>query len=90
MSETIQKKVKTMIEINWKGKKNHRVNEIIQKIEMMCDDELLEWFNEWVVDKCDNCKWGGRGFSIRDKMFCSPCCGNKYFKLKKYDDDYWN
>ena len=90
MCETIRSKVKTMMQINWKGKNSRHVNEIIQQTELMGDDELLEWYNEWIVDKCDNCKWGGRGFSIRDNIFCSPACGNKFFKLKKSDDDYWH
>ena len=39
---------------------------------------------------CDNgsCN-GGRGFQIRDCVFCSPACGNSWFKLEKDDEDYW-
>jgi hypothetical protein len=41
---------------------------------------------------CDNtselCN-GGRAFNIRDKMFCSPCCGNQHFNLTPSDADFW-
>ena len=33
---------------------------------------------------------GGQGFEIKDKLFCSPSCGNKYWDLKKGDNDYWS
>lgn len=32
---------------------------------------------------------GGRAFTIKNKQFCSPRCGNQYWGLKRYDDDYW-
>jgi hypothetical protein len=41
---------------------------------------------------CDNTRVlcnGGRAFSIRDKMFCSPCCGNQHFNLTPSDADFW-
>ena len=42
------------------------------------------------LNKCDNNECNrGRGFKIRDAMFCSPSCGNKHFNLSKGDEDYW-
>jgi len=39
---------------------------------------------------CDNTGCiGGRAFQIRDKLFCSPCCGNTHFNLTEGDEDYW-
>lgn len=40
--------------------------------------------------RCDNTGCiGGRAFQIRDKLFCSPCCGNTHFNLTEGDEDYW-
>jgi len=41
-------------------------------------------------EKCDavGCR-GGRGFTIRNKTFCSPSCGNDYFNLSVNDTDFW-
>ena len=36
-----------------------------------------------------NCN-GGQGFEIKNKMFCSPSCGNKYYDLQEGDEDYWS
>lgn len=33
---------------------------------------------------------GGQKFEIKDKMFCSPMCGNKYFNLEEDDSYYWS
>ena len=33
---------------------------------------------------------GGQKFEIKDKMFCSPMCGNKYFNLEEDDSYYWH
>ena len=38
---------------------------------------------------CEECKFGGRAFEIREKLFCSPSCGNKHFDLHLGDEDYW-
>ena len=35
------------------------------------------------------CCIGGQAFNIRDKMFCSPRCGNIYWNLTRSDEDYW-
>ena len=32
---------------------------------------------------------GGKAYKIREKLFCSPSCGNKHFDLNQEDDDYW-
>lgn len=32
---------------------------------------------------------GGKAFNIREKMFCSPRCGNIHFNLERDDEDYW-
>ena len=32
---------------------------------------------------------GGRAFQIKDKLFCSPRCGNVYCDLSPGDKDYW-
>ena len=39
---------------------------------------------------CDNNECiGGRAFQIKNKMFCSPECGNQFYGLTFGDDDYW-
>jgi len=42
------------------------------------------------IRRCENgnCN-GGQAFRIRDKLFCSPMCGNIYFNLTPRDKDYW-
>jgi len=59
------------------------------EIKLQLNDE--EKVKEAKPLKCDNdgCN-GGRAFEIRKKMFCCPNCGNKHFKLKKSDEDYWH
>jgi len=32
---------------------------------------------------------GGKAFQIKDKLFCSPSCGNAYYELYPWDKDYW-
>ena len=32
---------------------------------------------------------GGTAFTIKNKWFCSPRCGNEYWGLKKGDEHYW-
>ena len=39
---------------------------------------------------CPECKVGGGAFEIRDHLFCSPECGNRYFNLEKGDEGYWD
>ena len=50
------------------------------------DKEVL--VEEGVWCHADDCR-GGRAFQLKDKMFCSPACGNKHFNLKKGDEDFW-
>ena len=46
--------------------------------------------NMTTATHCDECNWGGRAFEIRQKLFCSPSCGNKHFNLNIDDEDYWD
>ena len=40
--------------------------------------------------KCENGTCiGGCAFRIRNRIFCSPQCGNEYWGLTRSDDDYW-
>jgi hypothetical protein len=41
------------------------------------------------MDTCEyeNCK-GGRLYKIREKMFCSPTCGNFHFRIPPTDSDF--
>ena len=46
-----------------------------------------------VMSYCDNANCnGGRAFALKNDglEFCSPKCLNKYYGLKKDDEDYWS
>ena len=66
---------------------NNLPDDLIIKINMtnLCEEIESRCLNGVCMKKAS----GGRGFEIRGKMFCSPCCGNQHFNLKPYDYDFW-
>ena len=55
---------------------------------MISPDYRKQEEEEEICKNCDN-KIGGKKFEIRNCLFCSPNCGNKYFNLTYNDVDYW-
>lgn len=64
-------------------KEKHETN---PKNKCLCKDDEEE--EEKKCCDLPNCI-GGRKFQIRDKIFCSPVCGNTYFQLTFGDEEYW-
>ena len=62
--------------------------------EYTCDVCHKEEYPEQYEEKRKKCSTldciGGQAFEIKYKLFCSPSCGNKFWDLKKGDNDYWS